>query len=161
MFSYRHTSLPLTPPSLPLLWKPMLSISQNVRLSFRLCVCSLLRYCLNVLLPPLPKVGCSIFFRDSESLGKSNGKKWCQIWIFLFGSGLKSMRKKVCFFADFALQNMVEITLPDGFWHISRRFEFLHFGWFFPLKINWGFGILGPPGNHASPWIRDHWSKGL
>jgi hypothetical protein len=23
-------------------------------------------------------------------------------------------QKKVCFFADFALQNMVETTLPDG-----------------------------------------------
>ena len=22
-------------------------------------------------------------------------------------------------------------------------------------------GILGPPGNHASPWIRDLWSKGV
>ena len=22
-------------------------------------------------------------------------------------------------------------------------------------------GILGPPGNHASPWIRDLWSKGI
>jgi hypothetical protein len=32
----------------------------------------------------------------------------------LFGSGLKSPRKKKFFFADFALQNMVETTLPDG-----------------------------------------------
>ena len=32
-------------------------------------------------------------FRDSESLGKSNGKKWSQIWTFLFGSGLKLPRK--------------------------------------------------------------------
>ena len=43
---------------------PMLSISQNVRLSVRLCVClsvcSLLRYSLNVFLPPLPEVGCPI-----------------------------------------------------------------------------------------------------
>ena len=36
---------------------PMLSISKNVRLS----VCSLLRYRLNVFLPPLPEVGCPIF----------------------------------------------------------------------------------------------------
>ena len=34
---------------------------------------------------------------DSESLGKSNGKKWSNIWIFLFGSGLKSPRKKKFF----------------------------------------------------------------
>ena len=40
-----------------------------------------LRYRLNVFLPPLPEV-CwkSNIFRDSESLGKSNGKKWSQIW---------------------------------------------------------------------------------
>ena len=40
----------------------MLSISQNVRLclrlSVRVSVCSLLRYRLNVFLPPLPEVGC-------------------------------------------------------------------------------------------------------
>ena len=61
----------------------------------------------------------SNIFRDSESLGKSNGEKWSNIWTFLFGSGLKLPRKKKFFFADFALQNMVETTLPDGllgFW---------------------------------------------
>ena len=31
----------------------------------------------------------SIIFSDSESLGKSNVKKWSQIETFLFGSGLK------------------------------------------------------------------------
>ena len=42
-------------------------------------------------------------------------------------------QKKIVFLADFALQNMVETTLPDGldtsgrrayrkFWHISRLF---------------------------------------
>jgi hypothetical protein len=46
----------------------------------------------------------SNIFRDSESSGKSNGKKWSNIWTFLFGSGLKSPRKKkFFFFADFAL----------------------------------------------------------
>ena len=39
----------------------------------------------------------SNIFKDSESLGKSNGKKWSQIWSFLFGSGLKLLQKKVCF----------------------------------------------------------------
>ena len=34
----------------------------------------------------------SNIFRDSESLGKSNGKKWSNIWTFLFGSGLKLPR---------------------------------------------------------------------
>ena len=40
----------------------------------------------------------SNILRDSESLGKSNGKKWSNIWTFLFGSGLKSPRKKKFFF---------------------------------------------------------------
>ena len=61
-------------------------------------------------------------FRDSESLGKSNGKKWSQIGTFLFGSGLKLRRKKKFFKkADFALQNMVETTLPDGLETSGRR----------------------------------------
>ena len=134
-------------------------------MSVRLSVCSLLRYRLNVFLPPLPEVGCPIFlqirnpwgkvmersglryehfclkivenrvtkksffsplfslffdllrfsvffnglfaptsrsrmsniFRDSKSLGKSNGKKWSQIWTFWFENGLKSPRKKSFF----------------------------------------------------------------
>ena len=41
---------------------PMLSLSQNVPMSVCLFVCSLLRYRLTVFLPPLPKVGCLIFW---------------------------------------------------------------------------------------------------
>ena len=41
--------------------------------------------------------------------------------LFLFGSGLKSPRKKSLFLADFALQNMVETTLPDGLETSGRR----------------------------------------
>ena len=52
----------------------------------------------------------SNIFRDSESLGKSNGKKWSQIGKFLFGSGLEL---KIVYLADFSLQNKVENTLPD------------------------------------------------
>ena len=37
-------------------------------------------------------------FRDFESSRKSNGKKWSNIWTFLFGSGLKLPRKNKCFF---------------------------------------------------------------
>ena len=40
----------------------------------------------------------SNIFRDSESVGKSSGKKWSQIWNFLFGSGLKLPNKKKSFF---------------------------------------------------------------
>jgi hypothetical protein len=64
----------------------------------------------------------SNIFRDSESLRKSHGKKWSNIWTFLFGRGLKLPRKKVFFVvADFALQNMVETTLPNGLETSGRR----------------------------------------
>ena len=43
----------------------------------------------------------SNIFRDSESLGKSNGNKWSQIWTFLFENCLKSPRKKKFFFFTF------------------------------------------------------------
>ena len=52
----------------------MLSISRNirlsVRLSVRLTVCSLLRYRLNVFLPPLPEVGCPISLEIRNPWGK-------------------------------------------------------------------------------------------
>ena len=95
--------------------------------SFCLCVC--LSVCVftfevpfNGLFAPTSQSRMSNIFRDSESLGKSNGKKWSHIQTFLFGSGLKSPhKKKVYFFADFALQNMVETTLPDGLETSGRR----------------------------------------
>ena len=66
----------------------------------------------------------SDIFRDSESLGKSNGKKWSRIGTFLFENCQKLPRKKKFFFADFALQNMVETTLPDGL-ETSGRMTYL------------------------------------
>ena len=46
----------------------------------------------NGLFAPTSQSRMSNNFKDSESLGKSNGKKGSQIWTFLFGSGLKSLR---------------------------------------------------------------------
>ena len=40
---------------------------------------------------------------------------------FLFGSGPKLPNKKMFFFADLALQNMVETPLPDGLETSGRR----------------------------------------
>ena len=68
----------------------------------------------NGLFAPTSRSRMSNIFKDSESLGKNNGKKWSNISTFLFGSGLKSPRKKKFFFAYFALQNIVETTLLDG-----------------------------------------------
>ena len=46
------------------------------------------------LFAPTSRSRMSNIFRYSESFGKSNGKKWSNIWTFLFGNGLKSPRKK-------------------------------------------------------------------
>ena len=70
---------------------------------------------------PTSRSRISNIFRDFESFGKSNGKKWSWIWTFLFENCLKSLRKKKFFFADFALQNMVETTLPYGLENSGRR----------------------------------------
>ena len=106
---------------------PMLSISQNVRLSVCLCVrVSVCLFTFDVpfkrLFAPTSRSRMSNIFRDSESLGKNNGKNWSQIYTFLFESGLKSPRIFFIFFlADFALQNMVETALPDGLETSGRR----------------------------------------
>ena len=133
----------------------MFSISQNVRLSVCLSVCLFtFEVPFKHLFAPTSQSRMSNIFRDSEFLGKSNGKKWSQMKTFLFENCLKSPRKKSFFFADFALQNMVETTLPDGletsgwrayrlFWHISRRFWVFAF-WMivFRFSIKSGFWLF-------------------
>ena len=57
----------------------------------------------NGLFAPTCQSRMSNMFRDSESLGKSNGKKWSQIWTFLFENCLKSSRKKKFFFFFFSV----------------------------------------------------------
>ena len=71
------------------------------------------------LFAPTSRSRMSNIFRDPESLGKSNGKKWSQIGTFLFGSCLKSpLPKKM---AGFALQKKVETMLSDGLETSGRR----------------------------------------
>ena len=53
---------------------------------------------LKVFLPPIPEVQRPILFWFSESLGKSNGKKWSQIVKLLLIEGLQLPRKAKCFF---------------------------------------------------------------
>ena len=53
------------------------------------------------LFAPTSRNRMSNIFRDSESFGKSNGKKLSQIWTFLFENCLKSPRKKKFFFFTF------------------------------------------------------------
>ena len=87
----------------------------------------------------------SNIFRDLESLGKSNGKKWSNIWTFLFGSGLKLPRKKSFFLLILPYKTWWKPCFPmdqrplvqgriANFGISLDVFEFLHFGWFFPFK---------------------------
>ena len=55
------------------------------------------------LFAPTSRSRMSNIFRDSESLGEKNGKKWSQIWTFLFENCLKSPRKKKFFSSLFSL----------------------------------------------------------
>ena len=87
---------------------PMLSISRNVRLSVcpsvRLSVCVFtFEVPFNGLFAPTSRSRMSNIFKDSESLGKSNGKKWSQIWTFLFEDCRKSPRKNSFFLHFFGL----------------------------------------------------------
>ena len=71
----------------------------SVRLSVRLSVCLFtLEVPFKRLFAPTFRSRMSNIFKDSESLGKSNGKKWSQIGTFLFETCLKSPRKKKFFF---------------------------------------------------------------
>ena len=59
---------------------PMLSLSQNVRLCVRLSVCPFtFGVPFNGLFAPTSRSQMSNIFRDSESFGKRNGKKWSNI----------------------------------------------------------------------------------
>ena len=80
----------------------------SVCLSVCLSVCSLLRYHLTVFLPPIPKVGGPIFLEIRNPWGKVMER-----------TGLTF--EHFCLEVDFALQNMVETTLPDGSETSGRR----------------------------------------
>jgi hypothetical protein len=62
------------------------------------------------------KVGCPIFLEIRNPWGKVMERSGLTFEHF-FENGLKPQH----FFADFALQNMVETTLPDGLETIGRR----------------------------------------
>ena len=88
---------------------------------------------------------CTLFW-DSESLWKSNGKKWSQIWKLMLGEGLKSSTiKKKVFFADIPLQSMAE---TKHFWVFFILDDFLG------LKKNIFFGIFGPTTVHCGGVIK-------
>ena len=51
---------------------------------------------------PIFRSSMSKLFRFSESLGKTNVKKWSQIWKLLLINGVKSPRRKKFFLLDFS-----------------------------------------------------------
>jgi hypothetical protein len=97
----------------------------------------------------------SDIFRDSESLRKSNGKKWSQIGKFLFENCQKSPGKKSFFLLILPYKTWWKPRFPMGplvegriaYFGISLDvFEFWRFGSFFPFFKKIGFlGILRPP----------------
>ena len=130
----------------------------------------------------------SNIFRDSESLGKSNGKKWSQIWTFLFENCLKSPRKKKFFSSLFLVfvgfRSFLTVLLPPlpkvgcpiflkiqnpwGKVMVQEAVSYLNiFVWklskITPQKkffFCW-FCLTKHGGNHASRCIRDLCSKGV
>ena len=74
-----------------------------------------------VFLPPLPEVGCPIFLEIRDPWGKVMERSGLTFEHFFFERSKIAAQKKVCFFADFFLQNMVETTLPDGLETSGRR----------------------------------------
>ena len=83
-------------------------------------------------MPPLPEVVCPKFLEIRNPWGKVLKRSGLRIELFCYEVGLDRRVKKIVF-ADFALQNIVETTLPNGletsgkrvyhyFWHIFRRF---------------------------------------
>ena len=71
-------------------------------LSVFLSVCSLLRYRLNVFLPPLPEVGCPIFLEIRNPLGKVVKRNGLIFEHFCLKIVLNRRAKKNSFFlADF------------------------------------------------------------
>ena len=117
------------------------SVCLFVCLSVCPSVCSLLRYHLNVILLPLPKNGCLIFLEVWYPWGKvmeRNGLRFENlVWKW---SKIAKQNKKVFFLADLPTKqggNHASRWIRDlWFWHISRLFDFLHFGWFFPFFKN-------------------------
>ena len=116
----------------------MLYISQNFNPCFRLCVCVCLctfKVPLKRFIAPTSQSWMSKICRDSESLGKSNWKKWSQIWKLLLIKGVKLLHKKVSFWGNFALLSRVFLvsmflTLFNGLFApisqspMSNPFEF-------------------------------------
>ena len=133
------------------------SVCLSVRLFVRLSVCSLLRYRLNVFLPPVPKIWCPIFLEIQNPWRKVMERSGLRFEHFCLEVVLNCCAKK----------NSFLLILPYKTWwkppflmdyrplvkgHIANFsisldiFEFLRFGWFFLFfKKNRVFGYSWSP----------------
>ena len=147
----------------------MLSISRFVRLY----VCSLLRYRLNVFLPPLPEVGCPIFLEIRNPWGKVMERSGLTFEPFCLKFDKNRRAKKSVFFANFAglFQWGGYITTWGGYIEIWGGYKTTWGGyieiwggyittWGGYIEI-WGgyiwwrfWGILGPPSYGIGATIR-------
>ena len=146
---------------------PIQSISRFVRLS--VCLSVRLSVCVCVftfevpfkrLFAPFFQSRMSNIFRDSESLGKSNGKKWSHIWTILFENCQKSPRKKKFFFCWFCGPVSVRRLYNDMrrlYWDMRRLYWYdqvilrLVLDDFFRFSKKSGFWVflVHPP----MPWV--------
>ena len=83
---------------------PSVCPSVFVRVFVCLFVCSLLRYRLNVFLPPFPKVGCPIFFEIRNPWGKVVERSGLIFEHFCLVLSKITAQIFFFFFADFALK---------------------------------------------------------
>ena len=128
-----------------------------------LSVCSILRYRLNVFLPPLPKVGCPIFLEIQNPWGKVMDRSGLRLEHFCLKI-VKNRRAKKVFFV---------LILPYKTWwkprfpmdqrplvkgrilaYFSTFLSFCNLDDFSVFQINWVFGVLGPPSYGIGATIR-------
>ena len=72
-------------------------------------------------MPPLPKFECPKFLEIQNLWGKVLERNGPRIEHFCWEVVQNRCVKKLVFFADFALQNMLETTLPHGLETSGRR----------------------------------------
>ena len=132
---------------------------------------------------PTSQSWISKYFRDLESLWKSNAKKWSQIWKLLLIKGVKSPRRKKVLTNFFHLFTPFKrIFAPTSQSPMPKLFRFSESlgkrngkKWSQVQTFLFGSGLKLPKkiiiigwfcptkqgGNHTSRWIRDLWSKGV
>ena len=80
------------------------------------------------ILAPISRCRMSKIYRDLESFGKSNRKKWTQMWLFFLKNGLKLPRQKKFLFMDFFLSCLftlfTRLFAPTSHSPMSKQFRF-------------------------------------